>query len=101
MLITKDVPINYDATNPLEPTTWVTTQQALVPQSETAPIRLPILTGKNVLWNWLQPYLVTNTDGSRGTEYNGLPVGVDGMFDFVIFSFYLFRGFHDCVLERS
>jgi len=77
MLITKDVPINYDATNPLEPTTWVTTQQAL------------------------EPYLVTNTDGSRGTEYNGLPVGVDGMFDFVIFSFYLFRGFEDCVLERS
>ena len=54
-----------------------------------------------MLWNWLQPYLVTNTDGSRGTEYNGLPVGVDGMFDFVIFSFYLFRGFEDCVLERS
>jgi hypothetical protein len=42
-----------------------------------------------VLWNWLQPYLVANTDGSRGTEYNGLLVGVDGMFDFVIFSFYL------------
>jgi hypothetical protein len=54
-----------------------------------------------VLWNWLQPYLVTNTDGSRGTEYNGLPVGVDGMFNFVIFSIYPFREFEHCVLERS
>lgn len=83
--ITKDVPTSYGASSPLAPDTWVSTQQALAPKPETAPIRLPVLTGKKELWNWLQPYLVNN-NGTLGTEYHGLQVGVDGMLNSLLFS---------------
>ena len=82
MFITKDVPVSYNSTKPLQADTWVSTQQALAPKPETAPIRLPVKMGNKELWNWLQPYLV-DINGAKGTEYNGFQVGVDGKFNFV------------------
>jgi hypothetical protein len=69
LLISKDVPVAYDAAHPLEPDTWLTAQTQSTMDPGNDPIRLAVAGGKG-MWNWLQPYLV-----DANTHYNALTVG--------------------------
>jgi hypothetical protein len=83
MFLTKDLPA-YDSTNIVAVDSWVTKQQSSSTSTDTAPIRLPLLTGKKGMWNWLQPYAVDGgSGGSQVTKYNAFEVGVNGEFTFL------------------
>lgn len=61
LLITKDVPKQWDKSHPLKPDTWLTMQKEATTTETVPPINLPIAGGKG-MWNWLQPYSVPLAD---------------------------------------
>ncbi len=75
LLITKDVPKLYDSKNPLEPDSWLKTQNQATTTTAAALINLPVAGGKG-LWNWLQPYVVADGAAVK-THYNALEVGAE------------------------
>lgn len=85
LLLTKDVPVSYDAGNPLDVETWLRRQRERTTDPVAAKIRLPIGGGKKGGWEWLQPYQVPREgaedegEGENERRYNAFDVGEEGM----------------------
>ncbi|CZR52728.1 uncharacterized protein PAC_02605 [Phialocephala subalpina] len=82
LLITKDVPKEYNSAAPLQADSWIKDQDSNAVTDPTKkedafPIKLPIAGGKG-MWNWLQPYLDPTPPLPGETKrplYNALEVG--------------------------
>ncbi|KAH8654011.1 hypothetical protein BGZ60DRAFT_496363 [Tricladium varicosporioides] len=81
LLLTKDVPKEYDASNPVKADSWIKDQNSNTvtdasKKEDAFSIKLPIAGGKG-MWNWLQPYVgpAPPAGANKRPLYNALAVG--------------------------
>lgn len=77
VLLTKDVPASYGASNPLDAETWINRQQERATDDKAAKLWLPIGGGKKGLWEWLQSSQVPGAGGEKN-RYDAFDVGEEG-----------------------